>query len=111
MDGVIRNTNERGYAFVRGEDGEDYFLHATQLRGISFQELRQHDTVSFQPADGPPGKGSIGTNAERVKRAPGFTDEARRPAPEEPAPGRWPLAAGRAVDDKDDNTYDWSQAG
>ncbi len=111
MDGVIRNTNERGYAFVRGEDGEDYFLHASQLIGIAFQELRQHDTVSFQPADGPPGKGPIATNAACVKQAHRFTDAARRPEPEEPAPGRGPLAAGRAVDDEDDNTYDWSQAG
>jgi len=110
MDGQVRNTNERGYAFVRGEDGEDYFLHASQLQGMTFQELRQHDTVSFQPADGPPGKGPIATNAERVKRAPGFSDDARHPEPEEPAPGRWPTAAGRAADDED-SVYDWDQAG
>jgi len=111
MDGVIRNTNERGYAFVRGEDGEDYFLHATQLIAIPFNELHTGDMVSFQPADGPPGKGPIATNAERVKRALGFTDAARRPEPEEPMPGRWPTATGRTADDEDDNTYDWSQAG
>ncbi len=110
MDGVIRNTNERGYAFIRGEDGEDYFLHVSQLRGIAFQELRQHDTVSFQPADGPPGKGPIATNAARVKRAPGFTDEVGLPDPDEPAPGRWPLAAGRVAYDED-SAYDWDQAG
>ena len=86
MNGQVRNTNERGFAFVRGEDGEDYFLHASQLRGMTFQELRQHDTVSFQPADGLPGKGPIATNAERVKRAAGFTDEVG--CPDAPAPGR-----------------------
>ncbi len=96
MNGQVRNTNERGFAFVRGEDGEDYFLHASQLRGMTFQELRQHDTVSFQPADGLPGKGPIATNAERVKRAAGFTDEVG--CPDAPAPGRWPSSAGRAAD-------------
>ncbi len=110
MDGQVRNTNERGFAFVRGEDGEDYFLHASQLVGIAFQELRQRDTVSFQPAEGPPGKGPIATNAERVKRASGFTDAARRPKPEEPTPGQWPLATGRPADDED-SAYDWDQAG
>jgi len=80
------------------------------LIGIAFQELRQHDTVSFQPADGPLGKGPIATNAERVKQAHRFMDAAPRPETEEPTPGRWPTAAGRAVDDED-NTYDWSQAG
>ncbi len=110
MNGQVRNVNERGFAFVRGEDGEDYFLHASQLQGMTFQELRQRDTVSFQPADGPPGKGPIATNAERVKRGGSFTDEVRRPEPEEPTPGRWPAAAGRAADDEG-SVYDWDQAG
>ncbi len=111
MNGQVRNTNERGFAFVRGEDGENYFLHASQLRGMALQELRQYDTVSFQPADGPPGRGPIAVNAERVNRAPGFSDDARRPEPDEPTPDRWPAAAARVADDEDDNTYDWSQAG
>jgi len=106
MDGQVRNTNERGFAFVRGEDGEDYFLHASQLVGITFQELRQHDTVSFQPADGPAGKGPIAVNAERVKRGPGFRDEAGHP--HEPTPGRWSLSAGRAADDEG-SVYDWGE--
>ncbi len=110
MNGQVRNTNERGYAFVRGEDGEDYFLHASQLQGIAFQELRQHDTVSFQPADGPAGKGPIAVNVERVRRAPGFADEVGLPEPNEPTPGQWPLATGRPADDED-SAYDWDQAG
>ncbi len=108
MDGQVRNVNERGYAFVRGEDGEDYFLHATHLIGSAFQELRPHDTVSFQPADGPPGKGPITTNAERVRRGPRVRDELQLPI--EPALGRWPTAARHAADDEE-TAYDWDQAG
>ncbi len=26
MDGHVRNVNERGYAFIRGEDGENYVI-------------------------------------------------------------------------------------
>jgi len=106
MNGQIRNVNERGYAFVRGEDGEDYFLHVSQLVDIAFQELRQHDTVSFQPADGPPGKGPIAVNAERVKRAGDSRDGAT--LPNEPAPGRWPTAVGREADEE--TVYDWGAA-
>jgi CspA family cold shock protein len=108
MNGQVRNVNERGFALIRGTDDEDYFLHASQLIGIAFQELRQHDTVSFQPADGPPGKGPIATNAERVKRAPGFSNEVERRA--DPAHGRWPTATGRMPDDEE-TAYDWDQAG
>jgi len=110
MDGQVRNVNERGFAFIRGTDDEDYFLHASQLIGITFQELRQHDAVSFQPADGPPGKGPIATNAVRVKQAHRFMDAGPRPESEELAPGQWPLAAGRVADDED-SAYDWDQAG
>ncbi len=111
MNGQIRNVNERGFAFVRGEDGEDYFLHASQLQGITFQELRQHDTVSFQPADGPSGKGPIAVNAVRVKQASGFRDETEFRKLDEPAPGRWSLASGQVADEEDDNTYDWGATG
>jgi len=39
MNGQVRNVNERGFAFVRGEDGEDYFLHASQLIGVERAKL------------------------------------------------------------------------
>jgi len=104
MDGQVRNVNERGYAFVRGENGKDYFLHATHLVGSAFQELRPHDTVSFQPAHGPPGKGPIATNAERVTRA--VENGARRL-------DRWHMLADVPADgyEGDDTTeYDWGAA-
>ncbi len=109
MNGQVRNVNERGFAFVRGEDDEDYFLHATQLVGIPFNELRAGDTVSFQPAEGPAGKGPIAVNAERVRRASGFSDDARRPEVEgEPSLGLRPTRAGDAAtsdyDAADDTT-------
>ncbi len=86
-------------------------IAAAQVVGVRYEELREDDLVRYTQEDDPHGKGPIATNVARIKRAPAAGAVAHLPEPEEPAPGRWPLAAGRAVDDEDDNTYDWSQAG
>ncbi len=106
-EGVIRTVNARGYAFVRTATGQDYFLHASNLGGIAFSALEVGDTVTFERAEDPHGKGPIAVKAERITRATPVSGEAQSPA--EPAPGRWPTAAGRALDD-DDNVYDWGAA-
>ncbi len=78
--------------------------------GVRYEELREDDIVSYTLADDGRGKGPVATNVERIKRASGFSDDARRPEPEESASSRWPLAAGRAADNED-SVYDWDQAG
>ncbi len=114
-EGTIRRLiTDRGFGFIRptlanGTMRKDLFFHAAQVVGARYEELREDDIVRYTLADDGRGKGPVATNVERIRRAPDARDEAGHP--EEPAPGRWPLAAGRAVDDEDDNTYDWSQAG
>lgn len=55
MDGTVKWFNERkGYGFVEGEDGQDYFVHHTSLaKGVV---VRDNDKVSFDPAEGDRGK-------------------------------------------------------
>lgn len=55
MEGTVKWYNVRkGYGFVKGEDGEDYFVHHTSLdRGVF---LRENDLVSFEPAETEKGK-------------------------------------------------------
>lgn len=55
MEGTVKWYNVRkGYGFVKGEDGEDYFVHHTALgRGVF---LRENDLVSFEPAETEKGK-------------------------------------------------------
>ncbi len=114
-EGTIRRLiTDRGFGFIRparanGPMRKDLFFHAAQVVGVRYEELREDDIVSYTLADDGRGKGPVATNVERVKRAGDFRDGAV--LLNEPVPGRWPTAAGRAVDDKDDNTYDWSQAG
>jgi len=116
-EGTIRRlVTDRGFGFIRptranGPMRKDLFFHAAQVVGVRYEELREDDIVSYTLADDGRGKGAVATNVERIRRAPGFSDDARRPEPEKSASSRWLLATGRATDDEDDNTYDWSQAG
>ena len=55
MEGTIKWYNVRkGYGFVKGEDGEDYFVHHTSLGSGVF--LRENDLVSFEAAETEKGK-------------------------------------------------------
>jgi len=63
MEGKVKWFNERkGYGFIEGEDGEDYFCHYTAIEEGGY--LNDGDAVTFEPAEGDRGK-----KAEKVKKA------------------------------------------
>lgn len=39
----------KGYGFITGEDGAEYFVHQTQIRMDGFRKLKEHQKVSFAP--------------------------------------------------------------
>ncbi len=49
MKGTIRTLNvERGFGFIKGQDGVEYFFHRTSLaRGVQFESLALGEIVSF----------------------------------------------------------------
>lgn len=50
MTGKVKAKKaDKGYAFVTGEDGIDRFFHANHLDGVTFEELQEGDTVTFEP--------------------------------------------------------------
>jgi CspA family cold shock protein len=55
MEGKVKWYNrKKGYGFVEGEDGVEYFVHYTALKETKF--IRDNDKVSFDPADTEKGK-------------------------------------------------------
>jgi len=63
MNGTIKKlTSSRGFGFIHGDDGQDYFFHRSELgTGLSFDELREGQRVVFEarPADKGPRAAAI----------------------------------------------------
>ena len=55
MEGTVKWFNRtKGYGFILGEDGEEYFVHNSALAKGTF--IRDNDRVSFEPAESDRGK-------------------------------------------------------
>ena len=65
MQGVIKKKTDKGFGFisVAGQD-KDLFFHSKALVGVTFDELQEGDTVSFDTEESPKGM-----NAVNVQRA------------------------------------------
>jgi CspA family cold shock protein len=60
---VIRVMGEKGFGFIRGEDGTDRFFHRSGLQqtaGLSWEQIEVGAACVFEPIDGPKGPRAIG---------------------------------------------------
>lgn len=66
MQGTIKKkVNERGFGFIaRDGEAKDLFFHSKDLQGVTFEELKEGDAVTFDVVDGDKGPG-----AQNVTRA------------------------------------------
>jgi CspA family cold shock protein len=56
MNGIIKRVvSDRGFGFIAGEDGTDYFFHRDELHGLDFANLTPGEHVTFEPQQGPKG--------------------------------------------------------
>lgn len=58
--GTIARLTDKGFGFIK-RDGEakDLFFHSNELVGISFDSLREGDTLSFEVAESPKGLNAV----------------------------------------------------
>ncbi|MBM3206218.1 MAG: cold shock domain-containing protein [Candidatus Staskawiczbacteria bacterium] len=56
MEGTIKTLTEKGFGFIAREgEAKDLFFHSNDLNGVSFNELRVGDKVSFDVEEGQKG--------------------------------------------------------
>ncbi|MEO7597165.1 MAG: cold shock domain-containing protein [Candidatus Paceibacterota bacterium] len=65
MTGTIKRLTDKGFGFITGEGlQKDLFFHSNNLVGVSFDELKEGDSVSFETEESP--KGLNATNVQRA---------------------------------------------
>lgn len=58
--GTIARLTDKGFGFIKIEGAEkDLFFHSNELVGVTFDALREGDTVSFEVAQSPKGPNAV----------------------------------------------------
>ena len=65
MQGIIKTLTDRGFGFI-SRDGEtkDLFFHSKDLNGVTFEELKVGDVLTFEVSEGQ--KGPAAVNVSRA---------------------------------------------
>jgi cold shock protein len=61
-EGKIKRLTDRGFGFIDVGKEKDLFFHSSSVQGVSFDDLKEGQTVSFTE-----GRGPKGPCAENVK--------------------------------------------
>ena len=65
MTGTIKTKTDRGFGFISREgEAKDLFFHSKDLSGVTFDDLKVGEAVTFDVVDG-----EKGSSAKNVKRA------------------------------------------
>ncbi len=54
-EGTIKRLTDKGFGFIDTGSGQDLFFHSSDLQGVSYEELREGQRVSFSEGRGPKG--------------------------------------------------------
>lgn len=52
-------NDQKGYGFIKREDGSDVFVHHTGINGNGFKSLREGDKVAFEVEQGRKGPAAV----------------------------------------------------
>ena len=68
-------SNEKGYGFIRRANGEEVFVHYTDIVGDGFRSLKEGETVDFEVASGDRGPKAHGVTPHGSGELPGGSPE------------------------------------
>ena len=63
-EGTIKRLTDKGFGFIDTGTSKDMFFHSSSLDGVSYDELREGQRVTYTE-----GRGPKGPRAENVKLA------------------------------------------
>ena len=64
MEGTVKWFNgSKGYGFIEGSDGTDYFAHFQEIQVEGYKTLKEGSAVTFEPGDGE--KGPVAKNIQK----------------------------------------------
>jgi len=61
-EGKIKRLTDKGFGFIETGTDKDMFFHSSNVEGVSFDQLREGQKVSYTP-----GRGPKGPRAENVR--------------------------------------------
>jgi cold shock protein len=65
MTGSIKKLTDKGFGFIVSDEmDKDIFFHSSELQGVSYEDLREGDAVTFEVV-----KTEKGLNAVSVAKA------------------------------------------
>jgi len=65
MQGTIKTLTDRGFGFISREgETKDLFFHSKDLNGVTFEELKVGDVLTFEVSEGQ--KGPAAVNVSRA---------------------------------------------
>ena len=56
LKGTIRRLIDRGFGFIKTEDGTDLFFHRNNLEGVEFSDLSEGQEVEYEKGPGRDGR-------------------------------------------------------
>ncbi len=55
-DGTVKwFSDKKGYGFIQSEDGEDIFVHFSEIVAEGYKTLKEGQPVEYEKTDGPKG--------------------------------------------------------
>ena len=98
MKGKVKFFNEgKGFGFIAGEDGNEYFVHLTDLEGVNARDLQENTPVVFEVT-----QGDRGPKAAHVKLDQGGEESPAEEAPAEEEPAEEAPAEEEAAEEDSD---------